>query len=303
LVVAREPLLECVPNVSEGRDAAVIKRLAGAIRGEGIEVVDAHRDVDHHRSVFTCLGPGRALEAAMLALARAAVAAIDLRVHEGVHPRVGALDVVPFVPLRGASMDDAVDAARRVGRALAVELGVPVFFYGAAATREHGRELVALRRGGLAALAELLGTPGGAPDAGPPALHPTAGATLVGARGPLVAFNALLEGADVGVARAIARAIRESSGGLPAVQAMGVWLGSRARAQVSMNLLDYRRTPPRLVAELIEGRARSAGAAVSAYELVGCAPADAVADWPSARAPIAGLKASQLLDPALFAPR
>jgi glutamate formiminotransferase len=285
-----------VPNVSEGRDAGVIRRLADAIAGAGAELVDVHRDVDHHRSVFTCLGPPDALEAAMLPLGRVAVATIDLRAHAGAHPRVGALDVVPFVPLRGSSMADAVAAARRLGAALGGELGLPVFFYGAAATREDRRELPALRRGGLEGLAARLARVEGRPDAGPAALHPTAGATLVGARGPLIAFNAMLEAAGVEVARQIARAIRESSGGLPAVRALGIWLASRGRAQVSMNLLDYRRTPPALVAERIEELAR-----VSAYELVGCAPADALAGWPARLAPVAGLRPSQLLDPTLFA--
>jgi glutamate formiminotransferase len=286
--------------VSEGRDASLIGRLADAIQGEGAALVDVHSDIDHHRSVFTCFGPARVLERALLALARVAVASVDVRGHRGVHPRLGALDVVPFVPLRGASMTDAVEVAHRVGRWLAEELALPVYFYGEAATRVDRRELAAIRLGGFEALAERMGRNDGQPDTGPSSPHPSAGATIVGARGPLIAFNALLDSADLSLARAIARTIRESSGGLHGVRALGVWLPSRGRAQVSMNLLDYRRTGPRVVAERIETQARLAGATVSAYELVGCAPADAVADWPSPLAPIAGLKVGQLLDPSLF---
>ncbi|MGH7335506.1 MAG: glutamate formimidoyltransferase [Candidatus Rokuibacteriota bacterium] len=292
--------LECVPNVSEGRNASLIGRLAEVIRAEGAELVDVHSDVDHHRSVFTCFGVVPVLERAMLALARAAVELIDLRAHQGVHPRVGALDVVPFVPLWGASMADAVEVARRVGRSMAQELALPVYFYGAAALREERRELAAIRLGGFEHLGERIGLADELPDAGPSVLHPTAGATIVGARDPLIAFNAMLDTVDVEVARRIARAIRESSGGLVAVRALGLWLPSRGRAQVSMNLLDYRRTPPRLVAERIQTCARDADTKVSEYELVGCAPADALADWPSTLAPIGGLKPSQILDPSLF---
>jgi glutamate formiminotransferase len=294
----QRPRLQCVPNVSEGRDASLIERLAEAIRAEGAELVDVHSDVDHHRSVFTCFGGGGVLERAMLALARTVVQSIDLRAHRGVHPRVGALDVVPFVPLRGASMAEAVGVAHHLGFAMAEELELPVFFYGAAALREDRRELAAIRLGGFEQLGERVGV--WQPDAGPARVHPTAGATIVGARGPLIAFNAVLDTAQIDVATLIARTIRESSGGLPAVRALGVWLASRGRAQVAMNLLDYRRTPPRLVAEHIEAQAREADTEVRAYELVGCAPADAFADWPSMLAPIAGLKPSQILDPSLF---
>ncbi len=290
-------MLECVPNVSEGRDAGVVRRLAGAARAAGARVVDVHSDVDHHRSVFTFLGEAAVVERAALALARQAVELIDLRRHAGVHPRVGALDVMPFVPLRGCTMGEAVAAARRVGRALAAATSVPVFFYGAAATRP-GRELPALRRGGLEDLSRRMREPGWQPDAGPPHPHPAAGVALVGARGPLIAFNALLDSADLAAARAIARALRESSGGLPAVRALAVPLASRRRVQVTMNLLDYRRTPVATVVERLLEEARRYSVGVSEFELVGCAPADALALPPGAS--IARLKPSQILDAALF---
>jgi glutamate formiminotransferase len=267
----------------------------------GADLVDVHSDPDHHRSVFTFLGPGAAVERAALALARTAVRRIDMRRHRGAHPRVGAVDVVPFVPLRGSSMGDAVAAAHRVGLALAGECGLPVFFYGAAARRPERRDLPGLRRGGFENLAARLALPGAAPDAGPERPHPTAGACIVGARRALIAFNAVLDGADLAVARAIARAVRASSGGLPGVQAMGVWLESRGLAQVSLNLLDYRSTSPRAVAERIAEEAARGGAAVREYELVGCAPADAFREWPAALAPLAGLRPTQLLPPDLLA--
>ncbi len=212
----------------------MIHALAEAARSGGADLLDVHSDPDHHRSVFTLLGVAEAVERSALELARTAIALIDLRRHRGVHPRVGAVDVVPFVPLRGSSMADAIAAAHRVGAAVAMECQMPVFFYGAAARRPERGELPELRRGGFEQLAERLGRPDGEPDAGPTTPHPTAGACLVGARRLLIAFNAVLDTADVEVAGAIARAIRASSGGLAAVQAMGVWLASRTLAQVSL---------------------------------------------------------------------
>ena len=292
--------MECVPNVSEGRDARIIRTLADAVEASGARLVDVHRDVDHHRSVFTFLGPVETVEDGALALTRAAVPLVDLTSHRGVHPRVGAVDVVPFVPLRGATMLDAVTAAHRLGRAVATELGVPVFFYGEACAETARRELPALRRGGLEGLTARLTDPAWRPDEGPAAPHPTAGVMAIGARGPLIAFNAVLDTFSVDLAASIARVLRTSSGGFPAVRALGVALESRGRAQVSMNLVDYRRTAVTLVARRLEEEARRYGARVVEYELVGCAPADAVEPWPADLAPIAGLKPSQLLAPALF---
>jgi glutamate formiminotransferase len=294
-------LLECVPNVSEGRDTAVIDTLGRAIEATAARLVDVHRDADHHRSVFTFLGPLASVEDGALALTRAAIRLVDLTRHRGVHPRVGAVDVIPFVPLRGASMADAIAAAHRVGRTVAAECGVPVFFYGEAARGPLRRELPMLRRGGFEGLATRLADPGWRPDEGRAAPHPTAGVTAIGARGPLIAFNAVLDTPDVDAAAGIARTLRESSGGLPAVRAIGVPLESRGRVQVSMNLLDYRRTAVSLVAQRLEDEARRRGTRVIEYELVGCAPADALEPWPPGLAAIAGLKPSQLLDPALFA--
>jgi len=243
-------------------------------------LLDVNEDVDHHRSVFTYLGAPDAVERATLALARLAVELIDMRRHQGVHPRVGAVDVVPFVPLRGLSMAQAVDSARRVGQAFCAATGVPVFYYAEAAADPARRELPIVRWGGFETLDQRLADPRWAPDCGAAAPHPTAGVTIVGARGPLIAFNAMLDTPTVAIAKSIAAAIRESTaGGLPRVRAMGVYLESRGVAQVSMNLLDYRVTSPQMVADRVEAEARARGATVTQWELVGCAPADALRDW------------------------
>lgn len=292
------PLMECVPNVSEGRDLGIIGALARAVEMAGARLVDVHSDVDHHRSVFTFFGEPSVVERAALALGCAAIERIDLSRHHGIHPRIGALDVMPFVPLAGSSMADAVRCAHAVGRTLAAETGIPVFFYGHAAVLPDRRELPRVRSGGFERLAARLADPAWRPDAGPAGVHPTAGAAVIGARGPLIAFNAVLESSDLSIAQGIARAIRESSGGLPAVRAMGVLLRSRRLVQVSMNLLNYCRTPVHVVAERLEYESALRGVRVLEYELVGCAPADAF-EVPLNQ-PIAGLKRSQLLDPGLF---
>ena len=294
-----EARLECVPNVSEGRAAERLRRLGEAVQKAGATLVDVHSDVDHHRSVFTFLGAPEIVERAALALARLAVELIDLRLHAGVHPRIGAVDVIPFVPLAGLPMADAVTIARRVGRALAAQTGLPVFFYEDAAIVPGRRDLPELRAGGFERLAERLADRRWLPDAGPAVPHPSAGATVIGARRPLIALNAMLATDNLAGARAVAAAIRERSpGGLPAVRALGVMLPSRRIAQISMNLLDYRRTPPRAVMERLDAETTQRGLRITGYELVGCAPASALDE--TARARIQGLRPAQLLDPVLF---
>jgi glutamate formiminotransferase len=250
------------------------------------------------------VGAPDAVERATLALGRLAVERIDMRRHQGVHPRLGAVDVVPFIPLRGLSMREAVDSARRVGRAFADATGVPVFFYAAAAADPSRRELPVVRWGGFEGLGDRLADPRWRPDCGPARPHASAGATIVGARDPLIAFNAMLDTPDVALAKAIAVAIRESApGGLAAVRALGVFLASRGIAQVSMNLLDYRRTSPTDVAARVEHEARTRGASVTEWELVGCAPADAWTAWTTAGRPALDLSPSRALPAELFATR
>lgn len=269
-------IIECVPNLSEGRNRRLIDRLADSIRRvPGVSLADIHVDPDHHRSVFTFLGPPFAVEEAALALAEKALAAIDMRGHRGVHPRIGALDVLPFVPLRNFSMADTVAVVRRVGRTLGERFNLPVYFYGEAATIEERRRLPEIRRGEYEGLELKLSDPRWAPDAGPARFNPKSGATAVGARGILVAFNVWLDSDDLGVAQAIARTVRESSGGAPGLQAMGVPLAGRGIVQVSMNLLDYRRTSIARAFDLVRDEAAKLGVEVRRSEMVGLAPRDA----------------------------
>jgi glutamate formiminotransferase len=290
-------LVECVPNVSEGRRQEVVDELVAAFAGAdpGVLVLDRSSDPDHNRTVITLAGPGPALVDAAVAGARACARLIDLNRHRGVHPRMGALDVLPFVPLGEATRlagagDPDLDCAalaERAGRRIAADAGVPVYLYGAAARRPERAALPAVRGRGFEALRDALGPPGAtgspgdhpdrAPDFGGPGLHPTAGATAVGAREILVAYNVDLAGAELDLARRIAAAVRERDGGLPAVRAMGVALNERGLAQVSMNLLDYRVTPPAVAFAAVAELAGRAGARVEASEIVGLVPAAALA--------------------------
>ena len=269
-------MIECVANVSEGRNAAVIEEIAAALRLTQAALLDVHVDPDHHRSVLTLAGESDAVEEAAFSLARDCVTRIDLRRHAGVHPRMGAVDVLPFVPLSGSSMHDCVQIARRTGARIAVELGVPVYLYGEAASSPARRSLSFIRGRGLETLQARMRDEGFAPDFGPSAPHPTAGATAVGARNALVAYNVRLDTADVAIARRIASAIREAQGGMVGVQALGLSLATRTCTQVSMNLVGPRL--PRIVDVFRRVRklARTFGTSATASELVGLAPSTAL---------------------------
>jgi glutamate formiminotransferase / 5-formyltetrahydrofolate cyclo-ligase len=276
--VVAAPLLECVPNVSEGRSPAVIDRLGRAItQVKGVRLASVHIDPDHHRSVFTFLGAPEAVQAAALSLARAVFEAVDMRAHQGIHPRLGALDVLPFVPLRDLTMANAVAVARAVGERLAADHGLPVYLYGAAATAPGRRSLLAVRAGQYEGLPTRLADPSWRPDFGPARFEPRLGALLVGARDVLVAYNVWLDTDDAAAARAIARAVRESAGGLPSLQAMGGRLERRGIAQVAMNLLDYRVTSLPQAFDAVRSEAARRGVGVRRGELVGLAPRAAFA--------------------------
>ena len=289
--------MECVPNVSEGRDPARLGRLAAAVTATpGVRLANVHADPDHHRSVFTFLGPPGAVAAAALALADAVVTEVDMREHHGIHPRIGALDVLPFVPLAGTTMAEAVALAHATGRALAARHALPVYYYGHAARRPERWALRELRHGEYEGLAARLASADGRPDDGPARFDARAGAVLIGARDVLVAYNVWLATGDLAAARAIARSVRTSGGGLPAVQALGLPLASRGRVQVSMNLLDYRVTPiPAVFDRVREGAAR-AGHAVDRAELVGLAPRAALGGRSPASVGLDGLGAEAYLD-------
>jgi glutamate formiminotransferase len=276
---AMSPRFESVVNVSEGRRTDVVTRLARRVSAHsGVTLLDYSSDRAHNRSVFTMAGASDPLHDAIFDFTRDAVGAIDLRVHRGVHPRLGAVDVVPFIPLAGASMADAVALARRVGRSIGDRLDVPVYLYdeAASASAPHRRHLEQIRRGGLEGIAQRIGDPEWAPDFGPHAPHPGAGVTVVGARFFLIAYNVNLKTADLAVAREIAAAVRERGGGLPSVKALGLALADRGIVQVSMNLVDYRVTGIRAAFDRVVLEAARRGAVVSDSELIGLAPAAAL---------------------------
>ena len=268
-------LVECVPNVSEGRRMEVIDSVASAIEGvPGVRLLDRTSDPDHNRSVFTFAGAPEAVAAAAQSLVRTAFAQIDLRTHTGAHPRIGAVDVIPFVPLAGVTMAECVALAKDVGAKIAAEHDVPVYYYARAATRPERVRLPDVRRPQFEGLAAVIGTTH-VPDAGPGRVHPTAGAVVVGARPPLIAFNIELDTADLGIAKRIAKEIRESSGGLPGVQALGFALTDPPRAQVSLNLLDHTVTSLAQVWDAVAVRAAAAGVGIIRGELIGLLPLDA----------------------------
>ncbi|MGE3509841.1 MAG: glutamate formimidoyltransferase [Vicinamibacterales bacterium] len=290
-------MIEAIPNVSEGQRREVISTLESALRRvAGLVVLDVSSDAAHHRSVFTFAGDADAVATASLALVERAIALIDLRTHRGVHPRLGAVDVLPFVPLEGVTLDTCVALARRVGAEAAARWRLPVYLYEAAASSEARRRLEDVRRGEFEGLALRMRDPAWAPDFGPSEPHPSAGALIVGARLPLIAFNVNLDSDDLAVARAIARVVRERSGGLPAVKALGLPLADRGVVQVSMNLTDFTRTSPRVAFEAVRREAARRGVQVRETELVGLIPRAALADTTPAALQLSGFRQDQILE-------
>ena len=290
-------LVQCVPNFSEGRDADTIEALMGAVRGSaGVALVDHSADSDHHRCVLTYLGDPASVAQASLAVARVAVERIDLTRHRGQHPRMGALDVLPFVPVGATPMRVCVALAREVGGRLASELGLPVFFYEEAATRHERRNLASIRSPGFEGLRSRPLTDDRRPDLGPDAVHPTAGAVAVGARGPLLAYNVQLNTRDLEVARAIARRLRETEGGLVGVKALGLWLDARDQTQVSVNITRPDRMPLYRVFETVRMEATRYGVPVSGSELIGALRLEDMLEVVRYYLGLHDLKASQVLD-------
>ena len=272
-------IVECVPNFSEGRRADVIEAIVQEVRRAGpARVLDLSSDADHNRSVLTLAGEPEAVRAAVETLVAACVQRIDLRTHQGHHPRMGAIDVVPLVPIRGITMPECVALARDIGAAIARRHELPVYLYEEAAAAPHRRDLAAIRKGEFEAFAAKIREPQWAPDFGPATVHPSAGCVAVGAREFLIAFNINLTTSDVGVADRVARAIRHSSGGLRYVKAMGVMLEDRRLAQVSINMTDFRRTPLHRVLEMVRSEAARWGAGIAGSEIVGLVPQDALLD-------------------------
>jgi glutamate formiminotransferase/formiminotetrahydrofolate cyclodeaminase len=291
-------IVECVPNFSEGRRREVVDALVQAIvEVKGVTLLDREMDADHNRSVLTFAAePDAAVEAAVRVVARAAEL-IDLTRHRGEHPRMGAADVVPFVPVQGVTLDDCAELARRAGRRIGEELGIPVFLYEAAASRPDRVSLADVRRGQFEGLREAIGKdPARRPDFGPERIHRTAGATAVGARRFLVAFNANLNTPDVRVAKAVAAAIREQSGGLKNVRALGFSIDEGRRAQVSMNLVNTEATPIHRVLALVRSEAARHGAAISGCEVVGLVPQAALIDSAEHALQLEGFRRDQVLE-------
>jgi glutamate formiminotransferase / 5-formyltetrahydrofolate cyclo-ligase len=271
------PIIECIPNVSEGRRPEVVDRLVAAVRDTpGVRLLDSSSDASHNRSVITMVGNAEALKSAVLSLFAVAAEAIDLRTHRGEHPRVGAVDVVPFVPIEGVTMAECVTLARDVGAAVAERFGIPVFLYEDASDNPLRKNLEDIRRGEFEGLAAKLASPGWTPDFGPAAPHASAGASVIGARMPLIAYNINLNTDRLEVAKKIAAAIRHSSGGLRYVKAMGVKLEDRNLAQVSINLTNYQKTPIHRVFDLVAREAARYGVSVLESEVIGLIPSAAL---------------------------
>ena len=288
-------IIECVPNFSEGRRQGVIDRIVEAMsQASGAQVMDVQSDPDHNRTVVTIVGtPEAAVEAAFQGIAQAQKL-IDMDHHRGGHPRMGATDVVPFVPVQGVTMEDCAALARQLGQRVGKELGIPVFLYEQAATRPDRQNLADVRRGEYEGLRDLIGDdPGRVPDFGPAEMG-TAGATAIGARPPLIAFNVYLNTDDPAPAKAIARAVRHSSGGLRFVKALGLIV--EGQAQVSMNLTDYRQTPMHRALELIRSEAAGYGLVVTRTEVVGLLPAQALVDAAKFYLQLDGFAPDQVLE-------
>jgi len=272
-----KPIVECVPNFSEGRDAAAIAEIAGAIGAvPGVKTLDLTSDPDHHRSVLTFVGDPAACRDGVLALFAAALPRIDLTRHRGQHPRLGAVDVVPFIPIRGIDTAGCVALARETAERIAERFAVPIYLYEDAATSEERRNLSNIRKGEFEGLAEKMKLPEWKPDFGPAAPHPTAGASVVGARMPLIAYNINLGTPDLSVADRIARSIRYIGGGFRFCKAMGVELKDRGIVQVSINMTNYKKTPLFRVFECVKSEAARYGVNVVGSEIVGLTPAEAL---------------------------
>lgn len=290
--------IECVPNFSEGRRKEVIDKIVYSIRSvPGIKVLDVESDPDHNRSVVTFVGSRENIQEAAFRGARAAVELIDLTKHTGQHPRMGALDVLPFIPLAGATMEDCVEIANKVGERIARHLKVPVYLYEEAARKPERRNLETVRKGQFEGLREAIKTDDSRyPDYGPRAVHPTAGATAVGARMPLIAFNIDLRTTDVGIAKEIAKRIRTSSGGLPYVKALGFYLEARKMSQVSMNLTNYTVTHISTVFEAVKKEAAERGVDIAQGEIIGLIPLDAVCDLAAKYLTLPSFSSNQVLE-------
>jgi len=296
-------LVECVPNFSEGRDNSKVDAIVAAISSvSGATILDREMDADHNRCVITFVAPREAVVEAAFQSVRKAVELIDLNVHRGAHPRLGAADVVPFVPLEGVTLDDCVALARQLGARIWKELGVPVYLYEAAAQRAERKNLENIRRGQFEGVRdEIAANPERLPDFGEARLHPTAGACVVGARKFLIAYNVNLDTPDVNIAKQIAKKVRASSGGLPCVKGMGVEFKTRNLAQVSMNLTDFETTPVAVAFEAVKQEAAALGVGIVGSEIIGLIPKRALEDVAAAYLKVENFSPSMIVENRLAA--
>ena len=272
-------IIECVPNISEGRNLDVIGQIVDAVKNtDGVTVADYSYDNNHNRSVITFFGTPEGVENAAVALAKKAVELIDMRNHNGAHPRMGAVDVIPFIPIKNTTMDECVELSRRVGQRIWQEAKLPSFLYEASSTDPARANLAEIRKGEFEGMPQKLCLPEWAPDYGTRAIHPTAGIVAIGARMPLVAFNINLSTSDISIAKKIAAVIRRSSGGFDGIKALGVMLDNKNIAQVTINVTNYMKTPLYRVLELTKTEAARWGVHVINTEIVGLAPMRAIAD-------------------------
>jgi glutamate formiminotransferase len=294
-------IIECVPNFSEGRNLDRIERIVRPFRGrEGVKLLDYQRDEDHNRCVVTVVGEAEPLRTAVLEAMGAAIAAIDMRSHKGQHPRMGAVDVVPFIPVKNVTMKEAVELSRQLAEAAAQEFNLPIFLYEESATAAHRRNLADIRKGQFEGMPEKIRQPGWQPDFGPAEIHPSAGATAVGARMPLVAYNVNLATTDLDIANDIARKIRHLNGGLRYCKAIGVELKHRGIVQVSINMTNYTQTALYRVFELIRIEARRWGVPVVGSEIVGLVPMGALIDTAAYYLQLENFKEDQVLEARIY---
>jgi len=295
-------IVECVPNFSEGQRTDVIEAIADQIkRVEGVRLLDYEHDKDHNRSVMTFVGGPEGVKIAAFASCAKAAELIDLNRHKGEHPRIGATDVIPFIPISNVSMDECVTLARDLGKDIAEKLGIPVYLYEYAATKPERQNLANIRQGQFEGLkGAIQKDPERGPDFGPSKLHPTAGATVVGARMPLVAYNVNLNTDDISIAKSIAKSIRYSSGGLKYVKALGLEIKERGIVQVSMNLTNYQETPVFRVFDMIKKEAERSGVEILGSEVVGLIPMNALVDSAEFYLKLENFDKSQILEKRLW---
>jgi glutamate formiminotransferase len=296
-MTAMKKIIECVPNFSEGRDLKKIEKIVGPFRGrDGVKLLDYQNDEDHNRSVVTVVGEPEALKTAVIEAMGVAVELIDMNSHRGQHPRMGAIDVVPFIPVKNVSVEDAVKISKAAAREAATLYGLPIFLYEQSASRPERQNLAAIRKGQFEAMAEKLAQPEWKPDFGPQQIHPTAGVTAMGARMPLVAYNVNLDTNQFEIADAIAKKVRHISGGLRYCKGIGIELKDRGIVQVSMNMTDYTKTALYRVFELIRIEARRYGVNVVGSEVIGLVPMEALIDTAAHYLRLEGFSMEQVLE-------